>query len=177
MIKEYETDTGFNVICCSCHEYKSTKSCVSLSEEKKKKHFTQEEESKYVIKDETFNKSIDGEYYVCRSCKDQIKSGKKPKRNDQELTQYYDFPNELLNEVKETCSPIERLQNETVLPEELRVSKQLTEECRLNRLENFILKIIIPFIRIANCKMGRYLKVQGQLILISSDIEHSLEKI
>ena len=56
-------------------------------------------------------------------------------------------------------------------------SPSLTDEVRPNRLENFIFKLVIPFIRIANCKMGRYLKVQGNLIMISSDIDHSLSRI
>ena len=51
------------------------------------------------------------------------------------------------------------------------------EDVRLNRLESFLLKLAIPFIRVAHCPRGRYLKVKGDLILISSDIVHSLEKI
>ena len=64
-----------------------------------------------------------------------------------------------------------------VLNEELRISTSLTEEFRLNRLEQFLFKNPIPFIRIANCKMGRYLKVHGNLILISSDLDHTMSKI
>ena len=127
--------------------------------------------------DMDYNLSIDGHFYVCHSCSRQIKTKKKPKRNDRDFLQYYDFPKELFEEVKEKCSPADKLQNLSILPEELRVSVSLIDEYRPNRLENFILKLIIPFIRIANCKMGRYFKVQGNLILISSDIEHSLEKI
>ena len=47
----------------------------------------------------------------------------------------------------------------------------------LNRLEAHLLKLIIPFIRIARCGRGNYLKVKGDLILISSDVAHSLNKI
>ena len=36
---------------------------------------------------------------------------------------------------------------------------------------------MIPFIRLANCPRGKYFKVKGDLILISSDIEQSLSKI
>ena len=139
--------------------------------------FTEEQEIEYLNKDRNYNMSVDGNFYVCHSCSRQINAKKKPKRNDREFLQYYDFPEELLKEMKEKCSPAEKLQNQRILPEELRVAVSLTSECRPNRLENFILKLIIPFIRIANCKMGRYFKVQGNLILISSDIEHSLEKI
>ena len=48
---------------------------------------------------------------------------------------------------------------------------------QLNRLEAYLLKLIIPFIRIAHCPRGSYFKVKGDLILISSDICHSLTKI
>ena len=43
---------------------------------------------------------------------------------------------------------------------------------KLNKLESFILKLVIPFVRVAHCKRGRYLMVKGNLIMISNDIEH-----
>ena len=48
---------------------------------------------------------------------------------------------------------------------------------KLNRLEAYLLKLVIPSIRIAHCPRGPYLKLKGDLILISSDIGHSLSKI
>ena len=48
---------------------------------------------------------------------------------------------------------------------------------KLNKLEAYLLKLVIPFVRIAHCPRGPYLKVKGDLILISSDIDHSLSKI
>ena len=79
--------------------------------------------------------------------------------------------------MKEKCSKEKKLQNDLILDETLRISGSLHEEYRLNRLEQFIFKNPVPFIRIANCKMGRYVKVHGNMILISSDIEHSMSKI
>merc|ERR1711951_156922 len=116
-------------------------------------------------------------FYVCISCTNQIALKKKPKRNDRDVLQYYDFPEELLAEVRDKCSPSQMLHNNMVSNNNLSISKSLTDECRPNRLENFIFKLVIPFIRIANCKRGRYLKVQGNLIMISSDIDHSLSRI
>ena len=84
------------------------------------------------MKDKEYNMSIDGNFYICINCKNQIHSKKKPKRNDREFLQYYDFPKELFQEVKQKCSPVERLQNEMILPRESRVSTQLTDECRPN---------------------------------------------
>ena len=48
---------------------------------------------------------------------------------------------------------------------------------KLNKLESFLLKLVIPFIRIAHCPRGPYLKVKGDLILISADLSQSLSKI
>ena len=89
--------------------------------------FTPEQESLYLLKDRTYNLSIDGNFYICLSCKNQINSKKRPKRNDREQLQYYDFPEDLLLEVKEKCSPAERLQNEMILPNEQRISASLTD--------------------------------------------------
>ena len=107
----------------------------------------------------------------------QIKRKKQPKRNDNDLLEYYDFPENFLNNIGDKCSKEKQLENEMILSKDLRISLSLTDEHRLNRLEQFLFKNPIPFIRIANCKMGRYLKVHGNLILISSDIQHSMEKI
>ena len=48
---------------------------------------------------------------------------------------------------------------------------------KMNKLESFLLKLVIPFIRLAHCPRGPYLKVKGDLILISADVSHSLSKI
>ena len=51
------------------------------------------------------------------------------------------------------------------------------QETKLNKLEAYLLKLCIPFIRVAHCPRSSYLKVMGDLILISSDLSHSLGKI
>ena len=178
LLENLETDTGFNIICCSCNEYKSRQSCVNIIKRGTDQSiFSPEQEYEFLLKDDKYNLSIDGNFYICLTCKNQIKSKKKPKRNDREFLQYYDFPDELFQEVKQNCNTIDKLDNEMALHSESPISSHPTDEFRLNKLENFIFKLTIPFIRIANCKMGRYLKVQGNLILISSDIEHSLARI
>ena len=47
----------------------------------------------------------------------------------------------------------------------------------LNRLEDYLLKPVIPFIRIGHLPRGSYFKVKGELIMISADVIESLEKI
>ena len=48
---------------------------------------------------------------------------------------------------------------------------------KLNKLEAYLLKLCIPFIRIAHCPRGSSFKVLGDLILISADVSESLTKI
>ena len=54
------------------------------------------------------------------------------------------------------------------------LSKAKTE---LNRLEHYLLKLVIPFLRIGHCTRGRYLRLQGQLIMVSADLVSTMEKI
>ena len=105
LLDNLETDTGFNIICCSCNEYKSRQSCVNIIKRgTNQSRFSSEQESEFLLKDDEYNLSIDGCYYVCINCKNQILSKKKPKRNDREFLQYYDFPDELLQEVKKNVT-------------------------------------------------------------------------
>ena len=50
-------------------------------------------------------------------------------------------------------------------------------QLQLNRLESYLLNPVIPFIRIAHCPRGPYLKVTGDLILIQADLQHSLSRV
>ena len=51
------------------------------------------------------------------------------------------------------------------------------QSLQLNKLESHLLKLVIPFIRVGHCTRGSYIKVKGNLILISSDISHSMSRI
>ena len=55
--------------------------------------------------------------------------------------------------------------------------KVIEKAFQLNKLESHLLKLIIPFVRVAHCSRGSYIKVKGSLILISADISHSMNKI
>jgi len=48
---------------------------------------------------------------------------------------------------------------------------------KLNRCEDYLLKLIIHFVREAHLPRRRYFKVMGDLILITADLTHSLNKI
>ena len=56
-------------------------------------------------------------------------------------------------------------------------STQQYDYIMLNRLESFLLKPIIPSIRVGHCPCGQYLQVKGNVILISADIQSTVEKI
>jgi hypothetical protein len=68
---------------------------------------------------------------------------------------------------------VNKRQHSQAFTEEINIDQVL----QLNKLESHLLKIVIPFVRVAHCSRGSYIKVKGSLILISSDIGHSMSQI
>ena len=101
-----------------------------------------------------------------------------PPKNEKDLSEWANFPPEFLEKVQNTSNCKEALimnVNSLDISDPKKLEKRyLQDAAKLNRLESFILKLVIPFVRVANCKRGRYLMVKGNLILISSDLPHSL---
>merc|ERR1712180_547023 len=114
----------------------------------KEKMFTSEEMELLTLHNETL--SIDGKYYVCKYCKTIIKKKKIPPCNEKNKKFMIDN-----------------------LPEQF-----LTEEMSLSKLESHLLKLIIPFIRIAHIPgYGQY-NVKGPMITVEADVTNTLnEKI
>ena len=97
-----------------------------------------------------------------------------PKRNNKNRFKFAQFPMYLIDKLKKICK-----MKESEFSSGLTLDRENHErkEMKLNKLESYLLKLCIPFIRIAHCPRGPYLKVLGDLILISSDLSHSLTKI
>ena len=127
-------------------------------------------QEKYLIKDEGVNMSKDGNFYICKTCYENIKNGKAKSVEDKDLMELSSFPKDLLEEVKKVSKVDEVLLNnienlDLNNPEKLR-KRYENDALMLNKLESFILKLVIPFVRVAHCKRGRYMMVKGNRDII-----------
>merc|ERR1712243_201787 len=131
-------------ICTSECRYRPKGSMVVVRE----KMFTSKQMRLLRINNETL--SIDGKYYVCKSCKNSIQKNRIP-----------------------PCNEVSKNFMIDKLPE-----KFLTEKMSLSKLESHLLKLIIPFIRIAYIPgYGQY-KVKGSMITVEADVTKTMnEKI
>ena len=149
-----------DLICASCVEWKSATSCVHISKLPIEKNF------KYCTETE-LTKNSDGQFYCCITCKMSINDDKQPKRSQKEILGLLDFPKEFMDDLETHCTPWSKTRRQD--PE-----KKYLE---LNRLEDYLLKPIIPFIRIGHLPRGRYFQLKGDLIMVSANIVETLEKI
>ena len=168
LLKSLPTETGFDVICISCMQYKSKSLCRIVQDKMKSNYKTVFVKDCYLLKNRTKNQ------FVCNMCFNQIKQGKVPKRSKINKYKFSSFPNSLVSELKRHCIFKEQ-QSSSVLQEEDKIYER--KQLELNRLESYLLKPVIPFIRIAHCPKGPYLKLKGDLILISSNLDHSISRI
>ena len=145
-----ERDTGFELICCICLEYKSQDKVTNIT------NIPLSVVKQHCIRNNT-TLSTGGENYACNNCRARIRQKEGSKNSSKSFFKNSDFPKSLDDEI----------------------ANQLGSGVKttLNKLEAFILKLIIPFVRVAHCPRGQYLQVRGNLILISSDIASSLKKI
>ena len=159
-VLEINTDTGMELICALCLERKSISQCSAantLIEEKYKQYVT---ENRLTL-------SIDGKYHICISCKTQVNRNNVPKRCQKEIFGFLNFPDVLKDLLEEICIP------KSIEAKEDPEKKYLN----LNKCEDYLLKLVIPFIRVAHLPRGRYFKVIGDLILISADLMQTMDKI
>ena len=62
LLEAVHSDTGFNVICTSCAEFKSRYACVGINV------LSEDQQNLYLIKSRKLE-SKDNKRYVCKSCK------------------------------------------------------------------------------------------------------------
>ena len=142
---------------------------VSLRVTKEQKKY-----KKYIIKDCILLKNRSEEKFMCNLCLSQVKIGKAPKHSKLDKYKFANFPKDLIDLLKRSCQFKEQQCHTTFKEADIEYERKFLQ---LNRLESHLLKRVIPFIRIAHCPKGPYLKVRGDLILISSDIHHSLSRV
>ena len=168
LLSKLKTETGFDVICISCLQYKSEHMCKVMTKSDLKKF------DAYLVKDCSILKHRKTDKYVCNLCFNQMKNGKVPKANKINKYKFANIPKELVNLLKRSCQFKDQSKDTTFHQDEEIYERQFL---KLNRLEAHLLKLIIPFVRIAHCPKGPYMKVRGDLILIASDIQHSLSRV
>jgi hypothetical protein len=166
-VKSLHSDTGFNVKCTSCAEFKSRYACVGTSV------LSEDQQETYLMKSKILN-SKDEKRYVCKTCQKSILFGKLPKQSERDKSQFTDFPTFFKNKLKRVTNYLSVMSKRKL---DVNNEMHVDEALKLNKLESHILKLVIPFIRVAHCPRGIYFKVKGGLILISADIKSSLTKI
>ena len=150
----------------NCLVFKSKQYCQELTA------FEKKEFASFIVKKNPLLKNKDNQEYLCNICLKDIRKGKVPVRNKKKSFPQNNFPVVFFETLKRRCHFKEK-SGETV-------HNKATYDhdfFKLNRLESYILKLTIPFLRVGYCPRGRYLKLRGDLILISADIVQSLGKI
>ena len=110
-------------------------------------------------------KNLDDKFYVCYSCKISIDKNQEPRRCQKEILGLLGFPDSLMEEVSKVCTPWNDKE------------AQENKHIELNRLEDHLLKLAIPFIRIGHLPRGRYFQLKGNLIMVSANLADSMKKI
>ena len=104
-------------------------------------------------------RTINQKLYICSTCKISIDNGKDPIRSQKEFFGLIDFPDNFKKSLEDDVV----VENNTGI--------------KLNKLEDFLLKLAIPFLRVGHSPRGRYFRVKGSLIMISAELQTTMEKI
>ena len=100
-IKDLWCDTGMDVICCCCIEFKSKNSCASINKVSKDLVL------KYCVQS-SITLNYDGNFYVCKSCKQCIVKDTLPKRCQKEVLGLLDFPKAFYDSLESICVPFNK---------------------------------------------------------------------
>ena len=168
LLETLKTETGFDLICSSCLQYKSKHLCKPIETISKAKA------DRYLIKFCSLLKNRTPGLYVCNLCLRDINKNEMPKRSQINKFKFTRLPSFLIEEWKNNCIFRESSSTFDNSCDQEEYERSFFE---LNRLEAYLLKLVIPFIRVAHCPRGLYLKIKGDLILISADIDHTMSRV
>ena len=149
ILQNYDTDTGFNMKCTCCLQYKGLDMGHPIDK------LTEEEHELYLyLNDMTINK--DQQYYICAYCYQGIRKKSMKKKDERPLFIVRDFPQSLENQLLEKCQF-----KDTIFSDKNRFGENcLSSQYILpNKLEQFLIKDILPFIRVTHTPRSRYFQV------------------
>ena len=151
MQETFGSETGFDVICSSCLQYKSLQYCKPVT------ILSHEAQRKFIVKYCALLKDRSNDQHVCNMCLKDIKRNKTPKRNNKSKFKFANFPRYLIKKLKKICKV---KQNDMPICTDLDDENFERQALQLNRLESYLLKLVIPFIRVIHCPRGIYFKVK-----------------
>ena len=146
----YHEDTGFEQKCTCCEEYKGLDTCVPIEK------LSEEDQESYLYLTE-LSRSKDGKFYVCKPCMMKIRRKKMLKKSERPRFMVDQIPLSFQERLMRACQRKEYILNDVRRFGESPISRR---HIYPNKLESFILKIIIPYIRVGHTPKSRYLMVR-----------------
>ena len=92
------TDTGFDVICSSCLQYKNKSFCKPIQ------ILSKETSRNFIVQDCALLKNRTAGQFVCNPCLNDIKKNKTPKRSHINKFKFGNFPRSFIQKLKQKCS-------------------------------------------------------------------------
>ena len=136
LISTLDSDTGFDLICSSCLQYKQREYCQNIDT------LSKDLITKYIVNYSYLVKNRTEGQFVCNLCLKDIKNHIMPKRSHANKFKFCDFPADFIQALRKHCNF--RESSASILP-----NREIYERnfLTLNRLESYLLKLVIPFIR------------------------------
>ena len=130
------TDTGFDMICSSCMQYKSKRYCRPIEKLDKRKH------AQFIVKFCSLLKNRHEGQFICNLCFNDIKKQKVPRRSHISNFKFANFPKNFIIKLKQKC----RFKEQALTPKSKEEKENYEKEFfELNRLEAYLLKLVFHF--------------------------------
>ena len=102
LIDKLHTDTGFDVICSCCLQYKCLEYCKPTTV------LTHQEKRKFLVSKCALLENRSKTQHVCNICHKDIKKDRIPKRSSKSKFRFANFPDYLIKKLKKTCQLTQR---------------------------------------------------------------------